>query len=100
MKTPFYNLRRLQGFLSIDVDVSELYINQCDIYYATNYGDKKIIINQGMELDNSLPHYHNLEQKFYTQLRIQYQNQLDNQIQIDVFHGSHKCHRDSMEVYL
>lgn len=99
----------MRGFLSIDVDVSELYINQCDVnnnyeidfYYATNYQDKKFMMNIGVEQEELQPHHHHLQQerKFYTQLLMQQQqNQLDNQIQIDVFHGSHKCHRDSMQV--
>lgn len=61
----------MKGFLSIDIDISELQVNQCyqsqleEYYHARN---------------SKLNHYAELLN------------------QIEAFHGSHKCHSDSMEV--
>ncbi|CRK86175.1 CLUMA_CG000058, isoform A [Clunio marinus] len=55
----------LRGFLSIDIDVSGLHINQCD----------KIINNR-----HSKVHFASFS---------------DNEI--EAFHGSHKCHQNSMD---
>lgn len=62
---------RIKGFLSIDIDVSELQVNQCyqpqvEEYYAAR----------------------NSKANHYTEILHQ----------VEAFHGSHKCHSDSMKV--
>lgn len=56
---------RVRGFLSVDIDVSELEINQCNVD----------------DVDN--------ERRF-----------VSRNDEVEVFHGSHKCHRTSMQVKL
>lgn len=63
---------RMRGFLSIDIDVSELHVNQCTVPYSIDYRRARI---------NTLNHY---DDKIFNQ--------------IEAFHGSHKCHLDSMTV--
>lgn len=61
----------MRGFLSIDINVSELQVNQCDLSRQNDY-----------------PNFRN--NKF---------SQHDEQFnQIEAFHGSHKCHIGSMQV--
>lgn len=96
----FFHIARLRGFLSIDIDVSELYINQCDMnnnqFYSENHysnRNNKSPFNQDHQQQQQMNQY-------FTQLTpLQPPSSafhLDNEI--DAFHGSHKCHRDSMDV--
>lgn len=59
-------LRRMRGFVSIDIDVSELQVNQCESPHSM---DRRHGAN---------------DDKIFNQ--------------IEAFHGSHKCHLDSMTV--
>lgn len=59
----------MRGFLSIDVDISDLHINQCHLP-----------IPRAPSRTNQLSNH---EEVFN---------------EIDVFHNSHKCHEDSMQV--
>lgn len=101
----FYPLvDRLRGFLSIDIDVSELYINQCDILLNSNQFFSEIHYSSSRH--NKFPSNQDHQQQFSTnpfanpQLVLLQPPPLtfhfDNEI--EAFHGSHKCHRDSMDV--
>ncbi len=89
---------RLRGFLSIDIDLTELYINQCDInnnfYNDINY----------LKFRNNKHLLNDLEQQQFAPIQQQQQQQQQAQLElnneIEVFHGSHKCHRDSMNCEL
>lgn len=61
----------MRGFLSIDIDVSDLQVNQCS---SPKYSD-----------------YHNQNSNKLI-------NYDDVSSQIEAFHDSHKCHTDSMQV--
>lgn len=61
----------MRGFLSIDIDVSELQVNQCNLPQSLEYRHAR---------NNKLNHY----------------DEIFNQI--EAFHDSHKCHLDSMMV--
>lgn len=63
---------RMRGFLSIDIDVSELQVNQCTLPYSIDYRHGR------------------------PNTRIHNDDKIFNQI--EAFHGSHKCHLDSMTV--
>lgn len=89
--------------MSIDVDVSELYINQCDMNnnqfpgenHYSNIRNNKFSSNQ----DHQLQAQAQMSQFFthqLTPLQPPSAFQIDNEI--DAFHGSHKCHRESMDV--
>jgi hypothetical protein len=82
----FCALDRLRGFLSIDIDVSELYINQCDMNNNQFYSE-----NHYSNFRNNKSPDHQL-----TPLQPPSSFHLDNEI--DAFHDSHKCHRHSMDV--
>lgn len=62
----------MQGFLSIDIDISELQVNQCD---APKYLYEYQIVRSGKSIA--------VDEVFN---------------QMDAFHTSHKCHLDSMQV--
>lgn len=64
----------MRAFLSIDIDITELQVNQCNaptyLYeYQTVRNGKSIAVDEVFN-------------------------------QIDAFHASHKCHPDSMQVYI
>lgn len=63
----------MRGFLSIDIDINELQVNQCS---APTY------LYEYQAIRNGKPVQH--DEAFN---------------QMDAFHESHKCHLDSMEVY-
>lgn len=63
----------MRGFLSIDIDINELQLNQCS---APTY------LYEYQAIRNGKPVQH--DEAFN---------------QMDAFHESHKCHLDSMEVY-
>ncbi|XP_055550047.1 probable G-protein coupled receptor CG31760 isoform X2 [Wyeomyia smithii] len=69
----------LRGFLSIDVDISDLQVNQCD-------NPNKLEI---MGYNHHLRQYY----PFVRNIKLSDEDQLN---QIEVFHGSHKCHDYSM----
>lgn len=90
----------LRGFLSIDIDVSGLYINQCDInnqFYSDGY-------NSNFQYNKfAFSQYHHPQQmnpQLFTHqivpLKTSASFHMDNEI--DALHDSHKCHRDSMDV--
>lgn len=99
----FPKKNRLRGFLSIDIDISELYINQCDInneFYSdihySNFRNNKFTFDYSHDDQQE-----NIQQQYYSHHLIPLkqqssQFQLDNEI--DAFHGSHKCHRVEMDV--
>lgn len=62
----------MRGFLSVDIDVSDLHINQCNLPIT----------------------------RFVPSRTNQLSNHDDVFNEIDVFHNSHKCHEDSMQVPL
>lgn len=98
-----FSKTRLRGFLSIDIDISELYINQCDInneFYSdihySNFRNNKFTFDYSHDDQQE-----NIQQQYYSHHLIPLkqqssQFQLDNEI--DAFHGSHKCHRVEMDV--
>lgn len=61
----------MRGFLSIDINVSELQVNQCDLSRQNDYPNFR---------NNKFSHH---DEQFN---------------QIEAFHGSHKCHVGSMQV--
>lgn len=63
----------MRGFLSIDIDINELQVNQCS---APTY------LYEYQAIRNGKPVQH--DEAFN---------------QMDAFHESHKCHLDSMEVW-
>lgn len=69
----FLALHRMRGFLSIDIDINELQVNQCS---APTY------LYEYQAIRNGKPVQH---------------DEVFNQM--DAFHESHKCHVDSMEVW-
>lgn len=92
---------RLRGFLSIDIDVSQLYINQCDIKYLEFHSASR----HSNFRNNKFPSIQEHQQQFpmnqyvshqLTPLQPQLTFHSDNEI--DAFHSSHKCHRGSMDV--
>lgn len=88
----------LRGFLSIDIDVSELYINQCDnqLYSETRYSNfrnNKVPTNQDQQHQPPAAHF------FAHQLiPLHPSTSYNEDHEIDAFHGSHKCHHESMDV--
>lgn len=66
-------MQRMRGFLSIDIDINELQVNQCS---APTY------LYEYQAIRNGKPVQH--DEAFN---------------QMDAFHESHKCHLDSMEVW-
>lgn len=65
-------VHRMRGFLSIDIDVSALQVNQCTSPYSIDYRHAR------------------------TNTQNRYEEQIFNQI--EAFHDTHKCHLDSMTV--
>lgn len=89
----FFSIFSLRGFLSIDIDVSGLYINQCDrnnqFYsdsYSVNFHNPKVL------------HLQPTNSQFQIAVPLQPLAPLHIDNEIDAFHDSHKCHRDSMDV--
>lgn len=101
-----FHADRLRGFLSIDIDVSELYINQCDMNNNQFYSENHYSNFRNNKFSHNQDHHHQQQQQqqqinpplinSFTPLQPQSTFHLDNEI--DAFHGSHKCHRDSMDV--
>ncbi len=60
----------MRGFLSIDIDISDLHVNQCDSPIPRTVPSRANQLSNHDEVFN----------------------------EIDVFHNSHKCHEDSMQV--
>ncbi|XP_058450108.1 probable G-protein coupled receptor CG31760 isoform X3 [Malaya genurostris] len=69
----------LRGFLSIDIDISDLQVNQCD-------NPSKLEL---MSYNHHLRQYY----PFVRNIKLSDDEQLH---QIEAFHGSHKCHMHSM----
>ncbi|XP_058815924.1 probable G-protein coupled receptor CG31760 isoform X2 [Topomyia yanbarensis] len=69
----------LRGFLSIDIDISDLQVNQCD-------NPNKLEL---MSYNHHLRQYY----PFVRNIKLSDEDQLH---QIEAFHGSHKCHVHSM----
>ncbi|XP_053675296.1 probable G-protein coupled receptor CG31760 [Anopheles nili] len=69
----------IRGFLSIDIDISDLQVNQC------NNPNRFEILSYNQHLRQYYPFVRNLKLGEDEQLR-----------QIEAFHGSHKCHVHSM----
>lgn len=91
----------LRGFLSIDVDVSELYINQCDMNNNQFYSENHYSNYRNNKFSSNHEHQHQFPMNSHsvhqlTPLQPSSTFHLDNEI--EAFHGSHKCHRDSMDV--
>jgi hypothetical protein len=84
----------LRGFLSIDIDVSGLYINQCDInnqFYSDGH-------NSNFRYSKFAP-FNQPPQLFTHQIvPLQPSASVHPDNEIDALHDSHKCHRDSMDV--
>ncbi|XP_052563486.1 probable G-protein coupled receptor CG31760 [Culex pipiens pallens] len=70
----------LRGFLSIDIDISDLQVNQCD------NANKLEIMSYNYHLRQYYP--------FVRNIKLSEENEQLNQI--EAFHGSHKCHVHSM----
>lgn len=70
---PFFGYASVRGYLSIDVDVSNLEINQCD--------------NESYPTKN----HNNTSENKWT-------SATTSSNEFDLFYGSHKCHRMSMQV--
>lgn len=60
----------MRGFLSIDIDISDLHINQCYSSVSRATASRTNLLSKHDEVFN----------------------------EIDVFYNSHKCHEDSMQV--
>lgn len=97
-----FSFHSLRGFLSIDIDVSGLYINQCDMnnqFYSeshnSNFRYNKITFNQHHPVQQPL-----MNPQLLTHQLVPIQSSssyhIDNEI--EAFHESHKCHRESMDV--
>uniref|UniRef100_A0A8W7Q5A8 G-protein coupled receptors family 3 profile domain-containing protein n=1 Tax=Anopheles coluzzii TaxID=1518534 RepID=A0A8W7Q5A8_ANOCL len=69
----------IRGFLSIDIDISDLQVNQC------NNPNRFEILSYNQHLRQYYPFVRNLKLGEDEQMR-----------QIEAFHGSHKCHVHSM----
>ncbi|XP_058121445.1 probable G-protein coupled receptor CG31760 [Anopheles coustani] len=69
----------IRGFLSIDIDISDLQVNQC------NNPNRFEILSYNQHLRQYYPFVRNLKLGEDEQMR-----------QIEAFHGSHKCHAHSM----
>ncbi|XP_049535012.1 probable G-protein coupled receptor CG31760 [Anopheles darlingi] len=69
----------IRGFLSIDIDINDLQVNQC------NNPNRFEILSYNQHLRQYYPFVRNLKTGEDEQLR-----------QIEAFHGSHKCHVHSM----
>lgn len=83
----------LRGFLSIDIDVSGLYINQCDMsnqFYSDSHH------NSHFRYSSKFNHNPQLFTHPIISLQSPSPFHVDNEIY--AFHDSHKCHRDSMDV--
>lgn len=70
---------RLRGFLSIDIDISDLQVNQC------NNPNKLEIMSYNQHL-----------RQYYPFVRNSKPTEEEQYSQIEAFHGSHKCHVHSM----
>lgn len=84
----------LRGFLSIDIDISGLYINQCDSHSDS---DK---LNFHYNKYNTFNLHHS--PSFFIHPLVPPQSssliQYNSENEIDALHGSHKCHKESMDV--
>jgi hypothetical protein len=97
---PRYSLspNSLRGFLSIDIDVSELYINQCDNQFHgethySNFRNNKASASQDQQHPPPTAHF------FAHQIIPLHSSTAYNEDhEIEAFRGSHKCHQDSMDV--
>jgi hypothetical protein len=98
----------MRGFLSIDIDVTELQVDQCELPnypplvemdqfdFITPPSPSPLPIQLSTTLittttGKSLSNFHNN--------KYQVVKSIEHFFQIEVFHGSHKCHLDSMQVY-
>ncbi|KAG4080734.1 hypothetical protein HA402_013264 [Bradysia odoriphaga] len=66
---PPIGIHGMRGFLSVDIDISDLHINQCDLPIPRPVPSRPNQLSNHDEVFN----------------------------EIDVFHNSHKCHEDSMQ---
>ena len=92
------NNNSLRGFLSIDIDVSGLYINQCDIsnqFYSDSHHNSNFRYNSKF---NHNQHQSNAQLFTHPIVSLQTPSPFHQDNEIDAFHDSHKCHRDSMDV--
>lgn len=83
----------IRGFLSIDVDVSELQVNQCDRSRTFNplvAGDARLMRARTRKGD-SLGY-----ETIFEKNSVILVNTEDNAKEIEAFLGSHKCHLDTM----
>lgn len=87
--------------------MSELYINQCDInnnfyndVYYSNFRNNKLLFNQNLYINDFKQQINSLHEEKQRQQQQQpagqQQNPLELTNEIEVFHSSHKCHRQSM----
>ncbi|KAL7043659.1 hypothetical protein ACKWTF_001614 [Chironomus riparius] len=87
----------LRGFLSIDIDVSGLYINQCDIsnqFYSDSHHNSNFRYNSKF---NHNQHQSSAQLFTHPIVSLQTPSPFHQDNEIDAFHDSHKCHRDSMD---
>jgi hypothetical protein len=95
----------MRGFLSIDIDVTDLQVNQCepaitgiveqptDMVSPPTPSSYPALLTTGhitTTTGRALSNFHGN--------RHQAARGIDHFYQIEVFHGSHKCHLDSMQV--
>lgn len=76
----------IRGFLSIDIDISSLKVNQCENEHQ-NSADY-ISISETQSTNNI--YQHNFRNKRYWQT--------DDFFTVDTFRSTHKCHQTSMKV--
>ena len=92
------NKNSLRGFLSIDIDVSGLYINQFDIsnqFYSDSHHNSNFRYNSKF---NHNQHQSSAQLFTHPIVSLQTPSTFHQDNEIDAFHDSHKCHRDSMDV--
>lgn len=78
----------MRGFLSIDIDVSELKVNQCESkHLRLDYTQTST-----SQYDNNIYHQYNFRNNRH------YLQSDDDYKAIGILRGTHKCHRDTMHV--
>lgn len=85
----------IRGFLSIDVDVSELQVNQCDRSRTFNpvLGSPGVAVKPRARGSDATLGYETIFQKN----SVIFVNTEDNEKEIEAFLGSHKCHAHTMD---
>lgn len=87
-KSIYFNVcYSIRGFLSIDIDISGLRVNQCENEHQNS--PDYISISETQPTTNNV-YQHNFRNKWHWQT--------DDALTIDTFRNTHKCHQISMKV--